>query len=217
MHVCFVNLMAKCRHGHTCNCHFCSKSWPITSCGAKIHHHPPIRTLPRENGHLLYLIFGLHGNQHCITCCYYLYIWGGVYRKLVSTVRTCLCYYLSIVSHVCVIVCPLSHMSVLLSVHCLKCMCYCLFIVSNVCVIVCPLSHMSVLLLVHCFTHLCYCLSIFSHICYYLSSEMKCVADSLLPIVQSQRERFRIRAQELEAVSHYRYLHSENLNLLIIN
>ena len=30
----------------------------------------------------------------------------------------------------------------------------------------------------------------------------KSAADSLLPIVQSQRERFRVRAQELEAVSY---------------
>ena len=30
---------------------------------------------------------------------------------------------------------------------------------------------------------------------------VKSAADSLLPIVQSQRERFRMRAQELEAVS----------------
>ncbi len=157
--------MAKCRHGHTCNCHFCSKSWPITSCGAKIHHHPPIRTLPRENGHLLYLIFGLHGNQHCITCCYYLYIWGGglqevgKYSQNMSVLLfvhclTCLCYCLSIVSHVCVIVCPLSQMYVLLFVHCLKCLCYCLSIVSHVCVIVSPLFHTFVLLFVHFLTYL---------------------------------------------------------------
>ena len=31
--------------------------------------------------------------------------------------------------------------------------------------------------------------------------ETKSAADSLLPIIQSQRERFRLRAQELEAVS----------------
>lgn len=37
--------------------------------------------------------------------------------------------------------------------------------------------------------------------------EMKSAADSLLPIIQSQRERFRLRAQELEAVSkHFIYL-----------
>jgi len=32
------------------------------------------------------------------------------------------------------------------------------------------------------------------------ASLMKTAADSLLPIVQSQRERFRVRAQELETV-----------------
>ena len=32
------------------------------------------------------------------------------------------------------------------------------------------------------------------------ASLMKTAADSLLPIVQSQRERFRMRAQELETV-----------------
>ena len=34
------------------------------------------------------------------------------------------------------------------------------------------------------------------------ASLMKTAADSLLPIVQSQRERFRVRAQELETVRH---------------
>ena len=33
------------------------------------------------------------------------------------------------------------------------------------------------------------------------SSEVQSAAESLLPIVQSQRERFRLRAEELEAVS----------------
>ena len=33
-------------------------------------------------------------------------------------------------------------------------------------------------------------------------SSGKSAADSLLPIVQSQRERYRLRAQELEAVSY---------------
>ena len=31
----------------------------------------------------------------------------------------------------------------------------------------------------------------------------KTVSDSLLPIIQSQRERFRLRAQELEAVCYH--------------
>ena len=35
-------------------------------------------------------------------------------------------------------------------------------------------------------------------------SLMKSAADSLLPIVQSQRERFRVRAQELETVRKLR-------------
>ena len=34
-----------------------------------------------------------------------------------------------------------------------------------------------------------------------IDSANKTAADSLLPIIQSQRERYRIRAQELEAVS----------------
>ena len=34
------------------------------------------------------------------------------------------------------------------------------------------------------------------------ASLMKTAADSLLPIVQSQRERFRVRAQELETVRY---------------
>ena len=37
--------------------------------------------------------------------------------------------------------------------------------------------------------------------------DLKSAADSLLPIVQSQRERFRMRAQELEAVSYQKKSH----------
>lgn len=43
---------------------------------------------------------------------------------------------------------------------------------------------------------------------------LKSAADSLLPIVQSQRERFRLRAQELEAVCNFEIcLHTELIDM----
>lgn len=46
---------------------------------------------------------------------------------------------------------------------------------------------------------------------------LKSAADSLLPIVQSQRERFRTRAQELEAVSTGRDVQQMMNNLSLVS
>ena len=58
---------------------------------------------------------------------------------------------------------------------------------------------------------------IYTHMYFFTAvlTPLSSAADSLLPIVQSQRERFRLRAQELEAVSKTHMCGYPSTNVLI--